>query len=93
MQGGKRELHLGLDPSGTHNTAMRRPLGHVLQERRLADARLPPQHNRPTLAPNDSLDQTAKHLAFPPSALELPGTSVEGTSGHGRGRDVTRADR
>src|SRR6202011_5301276 len=58
MQPGEGELHLRLDARGAHHAAARRVLGDVLQERRLAHARLAAQNERPASTCANRLDQT-----------------------------------
>src|SRR5271165_4979118 len=62
--------------------AARRLLDHVLQQRRLPNAGLAPQYDRTTLAPSDSLDQSAQYVALAPPALQLSGMSHKGFGGH-----------
>ena len=79
MQPGERELHLRLDTGGTRHTAARRLLDQVLQQRRLAHARLATHHQRPALARANSVDEPVEHVAFAAPAPQLRRTSRWGT--------------
>ena len=70
MQSGERELHLGLHARSPRKATPGRLLGDVLQERRLADARLAAQHQRRALADPDALQQPVQDLALPAAALQ-----------------------
>jgi hypothetical protein len=45
-----RKLHLGLDADRVERPAVRRPLGHVPKQRRLADAGIAARYERLALA-------------------------------------------
>ena len=95
VQAGEGQLHLRLDAGGAHHPAARRLLDQVLQQRRLAHARLAPQHQRPALARADRFDEAVEHVALAATAPELTGASLrEGMRSHLPAADVTpRADR
>ena len=69
MQPRERELHLRLNPRDPGDPTPRRALGDVLQQRRLADARLAAQDLHRTLPRTDALQLTIQRLALvaPPS--------------------------
>ena len=81
VQPRERELHLGLDADRVEHPAARRPLGHVLQQRRLADARLAAQHERLALARADGAHQQIERRA-----LALPAEEPEPGIGSRHGR-------
>ena len=55
VQPGERELHLRLDPGGARHPAARGVLDQVVQQRRLAHARLAAHHQRPGSHPREQL--------------------------------------
>ena len=67
MQAAERELHLRLDARRTHHAAALSLPGQVIQQRRLAHARLAAHHQHPALAGPDSRYQAGQraHLAAP----------------------------
>ena len=67
-----RKLHLGLDADRVEYPAARRPLGHVLQQRRLAHTRLAAHHQRLALARADGADQQIERRALAAPAEEPP---------------------
>jgi hypothetical protein len=94
MQPGERELHLRLDTRGTHHTASRRLLDQVVQQRRLAHARLAAYHQCPALTPANSFDEPVEHVALAAPAYEPCRASSAVMSGHRPGTDPTpRVDR
>ena len=95
MQPGEGQLHLRLDAGGAYHTAAGRLLDEVVQQRRLAHARLAPQHQGPALARADRFDEPVEHVALAAPAPELTGASLhEGMRRHLPATDVTpRADR
>ena len=64
VQARERQLHLGLDPDGPLDGQVRRRCDQVLQQRRLPDPRLAANHQRPTRAPADVLDQAVQQSAL-----------------------------
>ena len=64
MQPGEGQLHLRLDTDGTRHPKARRLLDQVLEQRRLAHARLAAHHQGPALARADRFDEVVEHLAF-----------------------------
>ncbi len=71
MQPGERQLHLRLHPRRARHPATRGVPGHVLQQRRLAHARLTVHHQRPALSRTDRLDQLVEHTALSAAAQQL----------------------
>ena len=53
MEAGEGQLHLRLDARRVRDPQVRRGLDEVLQQRRLADPGLAPQHERTALAAAD----------------------------------------
>ena len=64
MHTGEREFHLGLHTDRTHHTAVRRALGHVLQQLGLADSGLAAQDKHPALTGPDRLKHPVKRRAL-----------------------------
>jgi hypothetical protein len=64
VQTGERKLHLGPHHCGPRDTTPLRLLGDVAQQRRLADARLPAQHQDPALPGQDVGQQSVHCLAL-----------------------------
>lgn len=75
MQPRERQLRLGLDPGTAHRgDPLRR---RIIQERRLADPRLPTQHQRPTAARPCLLEKPIDLCLFGFSSMEhLPTVAV-----------------
>nr|WP_181807440.1 ATP-binding protein [Streptomyces shenzhenensis] len=65
------EVGLGFDTVRTDGSHPLRPLGHVVQQRRFADARLAPQHQHPAPPVAHLTQQTVQRLqlAVPPEQL------------------------
>ena len=61
---GVGELHLRLDTCGMRHPAARRLLDQVVQQRRLAHARLPAHHQGPALTGASSIQELVEHAAF-----------------------------
>jgi hypothetical protein len=78
MQPREGKLHLRLDTGGTLHPATRRLLDDVIQQRRLAHARLATHHERSALARANGFDHPVEHIAFAAPTLELCGTSSDG---------------
>ena len=78
LQPGERQLHLRLDAGGTHHPAVRRLPGDVVQQRRLAHARLADHHQRPALTRPDGIDQPVQHAAFAAPARQPCRASWDG---------------
>ena len=76
MQSGERELHLRLDAGGPRHPAARRLPGQVVQQRRLADARLAVHHQRPALARAKRPDQPVQHAALGAAACQPDGAAA-----------------
>ena len=70
MQPGERELHLRLNARDPDDATPRRPLGDVLQQRRLADPRLAAHHQHRALPRPDALQLAVQHLALVTSASQ-----------------------
>jgi hypothetical protein len=88
---GERQLHLRLHTRSTGHTAARRLLDQVVQQRRLAHARLAAHHQRPALTRANSFDQPVEHVPFAAPALEPCRASSDGERwGHLPDTDVTR---
>src|SRR4029077_3194409 len=91
MQPREGELHLRLHAGGTHQTAIRRSLDHVFQQRRLAYTGLTTHPQRPALPAADGIDQLLKGFVLAATAPQLYGASAnEGIYGHRCATDVTR---
>ncbi len=75
VQRGERELHLRLDTRGTCDTASRRSGRHVVQQGRLAQARLADHYQPTTLTCANSINQPVKHVAFAAPARQPRGAS------------------
>ena len=79
MQPGERQLHLGLDAGDPRDAEAGRLPRAVVQERRLADARLPADDQDRALAAADVLQQPVERLALAGSAQQHRRTAP----GHG----------
>jgi hypothetical protein len=90
---GVGELHLRLDPHSTRHPAARRLLDQVVQQRRLAHARLPVHHQRPTRAPTHRVHELVEHAAFAAPAPQRRGTSPLGGGRRPPGTDTTPTPR
>jgi hypothetical protein len=64
-----------LDPGDARHPAARGVLGQVVQQRRLAHARLPVHDERPALTGASSFDEAVEPFALAVSSLQLPGGS------------------
>jgi hypothetical protein len=64
MQGRVRELHLGLDADGTGDTEISGRIEHVLEQRRLADARLAVYHDGAASSRARTLEQTIERFTL-----------------------------
>ncbi len=64
VQGGERQLHLGLDTTGADHLQIRRGLTDVGEQRRLADPRLTDQHDRVAAAVADRGQRPVESRAF-----------------------------
>ena len=71
MQAGIGELHLGLHPRRPQDGHIRRHPDQVVEQRRLADPRVPPHYQRAALSPPNISDQLVQ-----PSTLLNPPTQV-----------------
>jgi hypothetical protein len=60
----ERQLHLGLDPRRTRDPTSGRPLSQVRQQRRLADAGLPANHQRPASPLAHAVKQPLQRVAL-----------------------------
>jgi hypothetical protein len=74
LQSGERQLHLRLDAGRARHPAAGRLAGGVVQQGRLADARLAGHHQRPALARPDIVQQLVQHAAFAAPACQ-PGSA------------------
>ena len=91
MQAGERKLHLRLDTRGAHDTAARRLLGDVVQQRRLPHPRLAAQHHRPALACAHSLDERVECVGLSaPARQPCRAPSDGGNCGHLPATEGTR---
>ena len=79
MQPRERQLHLGLDPGDPRDAEARRLPRAVVQERRLADARLAAEDQHRALAAAHVLQQPVERLALAGSPQQDRGTA----RGHG----------
>ena len=70
MQPGERELHLRLNAGDPDDPTPRRPLGDVLQQRRLANSRLAAHHEHRALPCPDALQLAVQHVALVMSASQ-----------------------
>src|SRR5580704_221834 len=70
MQPGERELHLRLNAGDPDDPTPRRPLGDVLQQRRLADSCLAAHHEHRALPCPDALQLAVQHVALVMSASQ-----------------------
>jgi hypothetical protein len=57
MECRERKLHLRFDTARVYDAEVRRPFDDVLQERALADAGIPPYHQRAALAVPNSIEE------------------------------------
>ena len=73
MQSGERKLHLRLDTGDAHHPAAGGVLGEVVQQRRLAHARLAAHHQGAALASTYRVQEPVQHVAFPAPAQQLRG--------------------
>jgi len=64
MQPGERKLHLRLDTRGARDSAARRVLDDVFQQRRLAHGRFATHHQCPALSRANSFDEPVEQVAF-----------------------------
>ena len=76
LQRGERQPGLGLHARGARDAAIGRPLGHVGQQRRLADPRLAAQHQRPALAGAHRVQQPVERFALAVTAQEHQGPNL-----------------
>jgi hypothetical protein len=70
VQSREGELHLGLDPGHLGDSEAGRLPRAVLQEGRLADPRLPANHEDGALATADVVEQPVEHLALTGAAQQ-----------------------
>ena len=75
MQPGKRKLHLGLHTRSAQHLEPRRPLDHVVQQRRLAHTRLTADYQNLAPARLHNLDQPVERLGLVAPALQDCGPS------------------
>ena len=64
MQPGEGQLHLRLHAGRPRYPASARPFGQVVQQHRLAHARVAAHHQHPALAGPDRVDQPVQHVAL-----------------------------
>jgi len=69
---GERKLHLRLDTRGAHHSTTRRLLDEILQQRRLAHARIASHHQDAALTRANIVDEPVEHVAFATPARQLP---------------------
>src|SRR4051812_41169446 len=77
MQAGEGQLHVRLDPHRPDDGRIRRRRDQVLQQRRLSDPGLAPQHQRPTLTAPDRRDQVIQQRALARPTSQAPTRSAE----------------
>jgi hypothetical protein len=82
MQSGERQLHLGLNPGDPRDAEAGRLPSAVVQESRLADARLAADDQDRALAAANVCRQPVEHLTLAGSAHQHP----RATRGHRRER-------
>jgi len=87
MQPRESKLHLGLDTRGVSHATPRRVPADVLEQRRLAHARLPAKHERAALAGPNRLHQAVERRGLAAPA-EQP--SLGDRAGHGLGTNLHR---
>jgi hypothetical protein len=75
MQSRERQLHLGLDAGDARDAKARRLPSAVVQEGRLADARLPAEDQHRALAAADVLQQPVERLTLAGSPHQHGGTA------------------
>jgi hypothetical protein len=92
LQPRERKLHLGLHARATRHPTPRRPLDHVLQQRRLAYPRLPTHHQHATLTPANRLQQPIQNLALGVAVLQHLATPPRGRRFVPLDRGSTRGD-
>jgi hypothetical protein len=68
---GEGKLHLRLDTGRTRDQTARSLLGDVVQQRRLAHARLATYHQRVVFAGANGFDHAVERIAFAATTLEL----------------------
>ncbi len=91
MQPGERELHLRLDTRGTRHTEARRVFDQVVQQHRLAHARLAAHHQRQALTRANSFGQPVEDVALAAAVRQLRRATTDGgMCGHLPASDVTR---
>ena len=71
LQRGERELHLPLHPDGAGNAEVRACLRGVLEQGRLADARLAIHRQDAAMAVPCALEDPVEHVALPLTAEQL----------------------
>jgi hypothetical protein len=64
MQSGKGQLQLRLNAGGPRYPASARPFGQIIQQHRLAHARIAAHHQHPALTRPDRVNQPVEHAAF-----------------------------
>jgi hypothetical protein len=71
MQPGEGELHLRLDRGGTRDATAGGAIGHVIQQRGFAGARLTVHYQSAAFACAHSLDEVVKHFALGAAVHQL----------------------
>src|SRR6476659_7628204 len=64
MQSGERQFHLRLHAGSPGQSAVRRLLAQIFEQRRLANTRFAGNHQRPALTGANSLEQPVEHAAL-----------------------------
>jgi hypothetical protein len=64
MQPGEGQLHLRPNPDSPRHPASARPVRQVVQQHRLAHARIAAHHQHPALTGPDRVDQPVEHVTF-----------------------------
>ena len=80
VQPGERQFHLRLDAGGAHHPAAGRVPGQVVEQRRLAHARLAVHHQGPALTGADRLHQPVEHLHTRCIGRSVPGCTATSAS-------------
>jgi hypothetical protein len=70
---GEGELHLRLDTHSTRHPAARGVLHQVVQQRRLAHARVTAHHQGPALTGANRVEEPVQHVAFAAPTRQRPG--------------------
>jgi len=90
MQSSERQLHLRLHTRGAHHPALRRPLGQVIQQHRLAHTGFARHHQDPALTGANRRDQLVQLAALSAAAHQRhPASQQHGFRLHLQGGALT----